>query len=420
MTAAGFRVFALALAAVASPAAGDDAPLAEPYKLMRSLQILQDKVAYGDTAAFSMQADLAKVVDAGFRGLDRTVLTDERNARALISYSMAGGNPATLEELIPIVGERGDELVRLAVAILVFQKGGVKTAAQRLQNAHPREVGGLFGASLALVRGLVTEDDDKAMFDFDTARLLAPGTLVEEAALRRLMTIHKRRQDPENFLRIASRYARRYIRSPYAMQFAHEFVTGAVAMDGRVDRAVMFEVLDFMPKPYRDAVVVRLMRSATVAGKVDLVRALTETVVDAEMPVATDELADDPVAEADPTGFRQKLYMRMSEVTSENVREVAEELRRVDTGELSAGDRELLNAVLAVADTVGSPDPVGAGNAEGKRTAMSAAAPEKPGSKSMFQNPGAKSDPLMEDFDDFVSNARDRLSDIENVLEDVE
>ena len=420
MTAAAARLAALLVAGLAAPVAAQDQPLAEPYKLMRSLQILQDKVAYGDKAAYGMQADLARIVDAGFRGLDRTVLMDERNARALISYSMAGGNPATLEELIPNVGNRDDELVRLAVAILVFQQGASKTAALRLKNADPREVGGLFGASLALVRGLVTEDDEKAMYDFDTARLLAPGTLVEEAALRRLMTIHKRRQDPETFLRIASRYARRYIRSPYAMQFAQEFITGVVAMDGRIDRQVMFEILDFLPRAYRNAIVVRLMRAATVAGRIDLVRSLTAADEALGVPDPMQVSAMEAPAEDDQTGIRQKLYTRMSEITSQDVREVTEELRSMDSSVLSAGDRELLDAVLAVAESVASPDPVDTGRPISRRAASAAGLDGVPASKSIFENPASQVEPLMGDFDSFVSDARKRLEGIDSVLEDVE
>lgn len=383
-------------------------PAAPPYKLMRSLQILQDKIAYGDKAAHAMQLDLTKLVDEGFRSLDRTVKMSERDARALLSYSMVGGNPETLEELLPSIGERDDELVRLALAVLIFQKGAAKTAAARLQNVDPERAGGLFGASLALVRGLVTEDDGEARVDFDTARLLAPGTLIEEAALRRLMTIHKRRQDPVSFLRVASRYARRYIASPYALQFAEEFIAGVVAMDGWMDRAVLNEVLGFMPLRYREAIMLRLMRAATVDGKTDLVDHIAASRRQ-EDPASAAPVRDDNLPDK-----RRSLYEQIAKITSENVREVAGELSAMDMETLSEGDRELLRAVLAVA---------------GMLTDRDAVIPPPryvpPGAKllpaeSIFTSGEPEPEPLMQDFDGFVSGARDALSDIDSLLEEIQ
>jgi chemotaxis protein MotC len=67
--------------------------------------------------------------------------------------------------------------------------------------------------------------------DFDTARLLAPGTLSRKQHLRRLMSIHRRSEGSRNpFLRVSSRYARRFVASPYALQYAQEFTAGVIAM----------------------------------------------------------------------------------------------------------------------------------------------------------------------------------------------
>jgi chemotaxis protein MotC len=421
MTTKAILCLAGCLIGIATSARASEPVVAAPYKLMRSLQILQDKVAFGDKAAYGMQSELAKIVDMGFRKLDRSVQMDERDARALISYAMAGGNPRTLEELLPNVGDRDDELVRLAIAILMFQKGASNTAAVKLQNADPRGVGGLFGAALALVRGLVTKDDEEALVDFDTARLLAPGTLIEEAALRRLMTIHKRRQDPVSFLRISSRYARRYIASPYAMQFAQEFVAGVVAMDGWMDMDPLLEVVEFMPGPYRDAVMIRLMRAATVEGKIDLVRRLDTITSGApeEISASSDD-AEMEVLQVDETDVRRRLYSRISEITSENVREVTEELRSMEDSALSEGDRELLNAVLAVAERVASPEPVDPIRL-GVRRATAPVGPDgEPLESGIFDAPRADAGPLMDDFDNFVTGAREALEGIDNVLEGVE
>ena len=58
------------------------------------------------------------------------------------------------------------------------------------------------GAFLALVKGSITAADDPAAAQkmFDEARLLSPGTLVEEAALRRSIALGSRNQGRRAFL----------------------------------------------------------------------------------------------------------------------------------------------------------------------------------------------------------------------------
>ncbi|MFZ2102081.1 MAG: chemotaxis protein, partial [Oricola sp.] len=243
----------------------------EPYKLVRSLQRIQDEVAGGDKAALGMQLELSKLVDKGFHGLSPEEFADPKTAKALISYSMLGGNPQTLESHLADIGEPDSELVHLGLAVLSYQKGASQNAAAKLKDVDPMRIGGMFGASLALIRGLITEDDAKARGDFDMARLLAPGTLIEEAALRRLMSIHRRLEDPAAFLRVASRYARRFVASPYALQYAQEFTSGVLAMSDSVDVEEVVNIIEFLPQPYREALTLRLLHAATLEGKTDIV-----------------------------------------------------------------------------------------------------------------------------------------------------
>ena len=244
---------------------------AEPYKLVRSLQRIQDQIADGDKSAVGMQFELTKLIDKSFRRLDGTAFADPKTAKALIAYSMLGGNPRTLEQHLGDMGDADSAYVRLGAAILSYQKGASNNALAQLSRFDPRSIGGMFGASIALIRGLITENDAKARVDFDSARLLAPGTLIEEAALRRLMSIHRRAEDPEAFLRVSSRYARRFVASPYALQYAQEFTAGVVAMGDRMDTETVIEILEFLPEAYRQSLTLRLLHNATLDGKSDLV-----------------------------------------------------------------------------------------------------------------------------------------------------
>ena len=71
----------------------------EPYKLVRSLQFVQDAVVQGDDSAMEMQRFLIGVIDSRLRQADQSVFDDPRNVDAALIYAMSGGNPATLDIL---------------------------------------------------------------------------------------------------------------------------------------------------------------------------------------------------------------------------------------------------------------------------------------------------------------------------------
>ena len=88
------------------------------------------------------------------------------------------------------------------------------------------------GPYLALVsaNSVIRKDPALALTYFDWARLVAPGTIVEEAALRRSIYIASQSGWIDKSMVYANRYARRYLRSPYASQFAWHADMGTQVM----------------------------------------------------------------------------------------------------------------------------------------------------------------------------------------------
>ena len=78
---------------------GDKMEVLEPYKLVRSLQFVQDAVVQGDHSAMEMQRFLIGVIDSRLREAEQDVFDDPRNVDAALIYAMSGGNPATLDIL---------------------------------------------------------------------------------------------------------------------------------------------------------------------------------------------------------------------------------------------------------------------------------------------------------------------------------
>ena len=95
----------LALPILAAVALGSTAARADftngslqPYQMVRSLQLVQDRIAGGDHAALPMQKKLLELTDARFRAASDKAFADRRNAHALMVYAMSGGNPATVAD----------------------------------------------------------------------------------------------------------------------------------------------------------------------------------------------------------------------------------------------------------------------------------------------------------------------------------
>ena len=104
---------------------------------------------------------------------------------------------------------------------------GHETEARRLLGAFdPKSLELTLGGQVAFVQSmlLTTLDPDKAVGLLDLARLLSPGGLVEEAALRReVVLLGEIARDADKFMALAIEYMNRFPKSPYADNFLKTF-----------------------------------------------------------------------------------------------------------------------------------------------------------------------------------------------------
>ena len=78
------RLMGLLLLAAGYPSAGFAQDTLQPYQLVRSLQLVQDRIAAGDHAAMPMQAKLLEMTDTRLREADAEDFKDPKNFRALL------------------------------------------------------------------------------------------------------------------------------------------------------------------------------------------------------------------------------------------------------------------------------------------------------------------------------------------------
>lgn len=316
----------------------------QPYQMVRSLQLVQDRLASGDHAALPMQNKLLEMVDARFRASKPDDFKEPRNLRALLVYGMSGGNPATVRSAAHRI--QLDETNQAIVeGILDYLGGQPGLAIEALQPVDPMTLSPDVGAFVALIKGslLAAEDPVQALTLLDQARLLSPGTLVEEAALRRSVAITTTNGDAARFAQASTQYVERYLLSPYASQFADSFVAGVVTLHMALSQDKLADITSMMDKERERVIYLRVARRAAIDGLNDLSAFASAKAIPQDKGATA---TDDPRAE---------LYASLSSITSATVDDIRAKLKTIDRSRLSPSDRSLLDAAQQITQEVVAP-----------------------------------------------------------------
>lgn len=374
----------------------------EPYQMMRSLQVVQDRIADGDHAALPMQTKLLNIIDARLRNAPREAYSDARNLNALLAYASSGGNPSTIRDVFATLSLEGD-MRAIADGLLSYALGDHARARAALGGVSPLDLPPAVGAPLGLVSGslLMRDTPLRALQLFDETRLVAPGTLLEEAALRRTLDATAILGDAERFTRAARQYVTRFIHSPYASQFAESLVAGIVTMRDKIDLDEVAQIADRMSNEQARVIYLRIARQAAIDGH------------DGLLAFASEQAAKKPSdpQQAEPLDPRAVLYASAASVTKENVTEVLETLRSIDEKRLSASDKELLRAAKAIARSVIEPPVI---TVEAERAAEP---PMLGNSGQITPATAATLAPATDDEASFVQSAREKLEAVDRLLE---
>ncbi|KQV68467.1 chemotaxis protein [Rhizobium sp. Root1220] len=318
-----------------------------PYKMLRSLQFVQDSVVLGDHSAAEMQRFMLETIDQRLRSIDPSVFDDDRNVDAALIYAMSGGNPQTLEYLISRdVNGHFDN--RVSDILRKYMAGKGLLVAQSLVETANEYRDKKIGPYLALVGGNVTlaKSPMEALKLYDQARLHAPGTIVEEAALRRSVAICVDAGMVDKGLEYSRRYIRRFLHSPYASQFADLFVRLLVNHDHEVKADDVVGILSFMDEARQREVYLRIARAAAIAGKGDLARmaAARAQALAGDSDNAFGALAD--------------FYGGMASIPTDKIDTAAKNIGTISDKELSPRDQALRAAAKVVAEQIlRAPDP---------------------------------------------------------------
>jgi chemotaxis protein MotC len=353
--------------AAASVAHGDDSK-GEPSELVRAFQSLQDQVVQGNNRAHAAQRELIARIAQRFDALSTEQWQEPKNARAAVVFVLSGGTARVLQKLMGS-GAKSDLGEKLLKGSLAYGEGRQDDAAEFLGDIEARTLDPSMAGHVAYVKGELAakKEPAKALIYLDDARLLSPGTIIEEAALRRQIALLAGTGASERYEALATRYLRRFPNSVYAGGFRQQFAVAiAVHTDAsEPDRLARLEtMLGGVLRDDRREVYLTIAKEAVAKGKIEMAKFAA---------VNATRLTEDASAERE----RARLYEGAALIVTEAFERGVEILDALDRDKLAEADISLLDAALSIADQVrrmpNAPDaepPAAAGEAASRALAQ--------------------------------------------------
>lgn len=313
------------------------APIAGIARNLRALQLVQDRIVSGNFKAVDAQRALLEQIIAALETREGLAgLSDEDVTRFLPMILLNGADP---ERIRAILGESGIASKEpFLLGALAYAEGRVNESLASFEKVTLDNLFPLARAQFYLTNGvmLAETDPEKAISNFTKAQLGAPGTLIEEAALRReaLLVMAK----PERFLLLVRSYLHRFSNSPFASAFISQFAFSIGDLDVAVQNQITSELDSLLAKAQsqdRQNFYAILAHSSLIGSNHALADYATERAL-SEVKNPSQLLS-------------ARLYRAAFEIAGVNHESAAMELQTLTRVPLQASDREILTAAISVA-----------------------------------------------------------------------
>jgi chemotaxis protein MotC len=313
---------------------------------VRSLNALQDESTRGNAEAHAQQRQWISRLAEEFLSVDAEAWKEPRNVRSAVVYALSGGEPRVLKSLFSLRQLPGvDE--KLLNAALAYSEGRNTDALELFSLIDARTLDPGLGARVALVHAglVVAKEPNSAIPLFEQARLLAPGTVVEDAALRRQVFVMAGLREFDAFEILASQYMRRFPSSIYAGAFREQLANEVTSLrygpdEERLPR--LEALLDGVDSANRRQCYLLILQEAVVKGRVELARLAARHAVRLTVGDSASHV-------------RSRVYEAAVLIVTEDYEKGATALKDIDKTVLDVRDAELLEAAFAVAEEVRRP-----------------------------------------------------------------
>jgi chemotaxis protein MotC len=327
-----------------APPARDDKTADLPVEMVRTLQIMQDQIATGSTTAHVAQRTLLAHIDERFTSFDVKVWESSKNVRAAVIFVLSGGRPAILKKLLSL-SVLGPSDLALVQGALAYVEGRETEAKRHLAEMNLASLPPALAGQVALVLSALTVRDDpaKSVELLDYVRLQLPGTLVEEAALRREVFVVSQMGQIGKFEALSRQYLRRFRSSVYAGNFRQRFASALTHLDFAKDQQQfprLVTILNELDADSQRDLYLLIARNAVDQGQTKAAVLASEKAY---------QLSKSDVVSA----TRARLYKAAAVIVSaEGFDSGVAELKKIDKGVLPSGDAALLDSALALAGNI--------------------------------------------------------------------
>jgi len=315
----------------------------EPYQYVLALHKLQDQIVAGDKLAHEAQREMLVYMAGDFAKVRVADWQKKKNAEALLIYILSGGHPGVVEKLLAIKNQPNMPDGALAGA-LEFVMGNFSRARKLLKPVDPEKMSINAGSQIAIIKATLIADKNhkESLRLLSLVRLWKPGTLLEEAALRRALALASAKKEQKLFLQWSSQYVRRFEKSFYLPDFISKFSFYVTQMDFSTQPdmvAKVARVLSHLSKTQQASVYLTVARAAVLDGKN----------IQAELMAnrALKLLEERPIYSA-----RAKLYLSASQITTEKLPQSIALLTEVDRSVLEKQDRKIYDTVALMIEII--------------------------------------------------------------------
>lgn len=372
---------------------GAKAATLEPYQYVLALQRLQDQVVQGDVMAHKAQREMLLFMANDFKKVRVVDWQKKKNAEALLIYVLSGGNPELAEKLLEIKNQPAlpDNLLAGAFA---YVTGNYSEAKKLLSKSKLQGMSINVRSQVAIAQAtLYAESDYKTALKYlAQVRLWKPGTLLEEAALRRSFSLAGAHGQKQKFLLWSSQYVRRFRHSFYLPDFISKFSFYVTKLNLAGDHDFANSVIDVirhLKENQQASIYLTVARAAVLDGN-NIQAKLMATKARTLLKKGTSYAA------------RAELYFTASQVAKTAPEKIEKFLSKVERGLLTGQDQKIYDVVKMMLTEVR------------KKPQLSTVELDKNSQKSQLLKLSKKQ---IEEVSPIVSRARKLIDNANNLLE---
>lgn len=196
--------------------------------LLATLHRAQDALVREGASAKPVHDRLLRLLDVEIARADSDATTGD-----VVRYALSGGDPRVVHRALANVAGTARDAV-LVRAVLAHVSGRTDEAVRLFALIDPSELRGRLAGLVAMAKAGANArggNAEAARAALQRVRLDAPGTLLEEAATRRLALLHLEAGRAEQFFHLVRHYWHRFPRSAFRAQMRRALRAAAARFD---------------------------------------------------------------------------------------------------------------------------------------------------------------------------------------------